>query len=164
MGIRLMQNKPDLLDRASEIMRVLACVFLVGMALTTGTDVLGRAFRHPLFGSDEVVALLAGLVTAFTLPHAHQSQSHIAVDLVVGRMSPAVRRALAQFTDLLSLALFGVVAWRMFDFALDLERAGVRTMSLGLREYFVVAVVGLGFVVFTLLIGRDVLRRAKGRI
>ncbi len=79
-------------------------------------------------------------------------------------MSAPLRRALAQFTDLLSLALFAVVAWRMFDFALDLERAGVRTMSLGLREYFVVAVVGLGFVVFTLLIGRDVLRRAKGRI
>lgn len=159
-----MHDKPDMLDRASEAMRVLACVFLVGMALTTGSDVLGRAFRHPLFGSDEVVALLAGLVTAFSLPYAHKAQSHIAVDLVVGRMPAGVRRALSQFTDLLSLALFGVVAWRMFDYALDLQRAGVRTMSLGLREYFVVAVVGVGFVVFTLLIGRDVLRRAKGKI
>lgn len=159
-----MQHKPDLLDRASEIMRVLACVFLVAMALTTGTDVLGRAFRHPLFGSDEVVALFAGLVTAFTLPYAHKAQSHIAVDLVVGRMPARARRALAQFTDLLSLGLFAVVSWRMFDYALDLQRAGVRTMSLGLREYFVVAIVGVSFVVFTLLIGRDVLRRAKGTL
>jgi TRAP-type transport system small permease protein len=154
-------NRPGLLDRLSEAMRVMACVGLACMSLVTGTDVVGRALRHPVFGSDEIVALLAGLVTAFTLPYAYKAQSHIAVDLAMSRLPAGARRAAAVFTDILSLALFTVIAWRMFDFAVDQWRAGVLTMNLGLPEYGVIAAVGFGFTVFALLIARDVLSMGR---
>lgn len=149
--------RPGLLDRLSEAMRIMACVGLVSMSLVTGADVMGRALRHPVFGSDEIVALLAGLVTAFTLPYAYKAQSHIAVDLVMSRLSMGLRKAVAVFTDTLSLALFSVIAWRMFDYALDQRQAGVLTMNLGLPEYGVITAVGLGFTIFALLIARDIL-------
>ena len=155
-------SRLGLLDRLSEAMRIMACVGLAAMSLVTGADVVGRALRHPVFGSDEIVALLAGLVTAFTLPYAYKAQSHIAVDLAVSRLSAGARRAAAVFTDILSLALFSVVAWRMFDYAMDQWRAGVLTMNLGLPEYGVITAVGLGFTVFALLIARDVLSSRQG--
>ena len=146
-----------LLDRLSNAMRIMACIGLASMSLVTGADVAGRALRHPVYGSDEIVALLAAMVTAFTLPYAYQARSHIAVDLAMSRMPARMRRAAAVFTHLLSLALFAVIAWRMFDYAVDQWRAGVLTMNLGLPEYGVITAVGFGFTVFALLIARDVL-------
>jgi TRAP-type transport system small permease protein len=105
---------------------------------------------------------LAGLVTAFTLPYAYKAQSHIAVDLAMSRLSVGVRRAAAVFTDVLSLALFSVIAWRMFDYAMDQWQAGVLTMNLGLPEYGIIAAVGSGFTVFALLIARDILSPRQG--
>jgi TRAP-type transport system small permease protein len=150
-------SRHGLLDRLSEALRVMACVGLASMSMVTGADVVGRALQHPVFGSDEIVALLAGLVTAFTLPHAHKAQSHISVDLAVSRFSAGARRTAAVVTGILSLALFTVIAWRMFDYAMDQWRAGVLTMNLGLPEYGVITAVGFGFTVFALMIARDVL-------
>ena len=64
--------------------------------------------------------------------------------------------------DILSLALFSVIAWRMFDYAMDQWRAGVLTMNLGLPEYGIIAAVCSGFTVFALLIARDVLSPRQG--
>jgi TRAP-type C4-dicarboxylate transport system permease small subunit len=153
-----------LLDRLADAMRIMACIGLAAMSLVTGADVAGRALKHPVFGSDEIVALLAAVGTAFTLPHAYKARSHIAVDLAMDRMPARLRRAAAMFTDLLSLALFAVVAWRMFDYAVDQWRAGVLTMNLGLPEYGVITAVGFGFTVFALLIARGLLSpQQRGR-
>jgi len=144
------------------LMRAGAGCSLCGMVLVTAADVAGRAFASPLFGTEELVAFLAALTAGFSLPYAHRMQSHIAVEIFIRRYGRKVRRVIRLLVDAVCLALFSVLAWRLFDYAVSMRRSGVLSMNLELPEYLVVALVGLGVVVFALHLVCDVLRAVRG--
>ncbi|GAB7021446.1 TRAP transporter small permease [Salidesulfovibrio brasiliensis] len=143
-------------------MRALAACCLACMALITVIDVTGRAFGHPLFGSEEITAFLAALAVAMSLPYAHSQRSHIAVELFYVRLGRTARTAASLLTGTLSLAAFGVLSWRMARFALTTRESGEVSMNLGLPEWMVMGAVALGCAVFTLMILRDILRLVTG--
>ncbi|WP_461210422.1 TRAP transporter small permease [Desulfocurvus sp. DL9XJH121] len=147
-----------MLDRLEKLMTALAAACLLGMALVTGCDVLGRAaWNTPLFGSEEIVTILATLALGLSLPYAHVQRVHIGVEIVTRRLSRRVRNRLALGTDLAACALFCLVTWRMTLYAGTLKRSGEVSMNLELPEYFVVYALAFGFAVFSVRILRDVL-------
>ncbi|MGE4292300.1 MAG: TRAP transporter small permease [Desulfovibrio sp.] len=153
----LMQALFTLLDKTRVYMRALAAFCLCCMALVTGTDVVGRFVGRPVFGSEEIVTMLAVFVVGLSLPDAHAERSHIGVEIFVRYMPRALRRGLRMVTTATALGLFGVVTWRMADYALTMRESGVRSMNLQLPEYLVVFVLAFGFLIFTLHLLRDVL-------
>lgn len=152
----------EVLDRLTIWMRNAAAACLLGMALVTVTDVVGRAFDHPLFGSEEIVTILAVLAVGLSLPYAHQQGSHIGVELVFRTLPKGARRILSALTLALSFVLFVLVAWRMWLYGDTMRESGVLSMNLELPEYLVVYALGIGFVVFALALGRDLLRILRG--
>lgn len=147
-----------LLDGLERIMTALAAACLLGMALVTGCDVFGRAaFNTPLFGSEEIVTILATLALGLSLPYVHTQRVHIGVEIVTRRLPRVVRRRLALATDSAACALFALVTWRMAVYAGTLERSGEVSMNLELPEYLVVYALAFGFAVFSVRIARDVL-------
>jgi TRAP-type C4-dicarboxylate transport system permease small subunit len=148
-----------LLDRLSAGMKHLAAVCLLGMAAVTGVDVVGRgAFNAPLFGSEEIVSILAALVVGLSLPYAHAQRSHIGVEVVFRRLGPRTRRALRLMTQTLSCVLFVVVAWRLALYGLSLRAVGTVSMNLGLPTYYVLWALSLGFAIFAACLARTVWR------
>lgn len=127
-----------------------ACLF--GMALLTACDVIGRMFKHPIFGSVELVTFLAVFVVAMALPFTHEDKGHIGVELFVRKLSRKTRAVIDIITGSASLILFVLVAWRMFIYAYKMKESGELSMNLQLPEYLVIFVVAVSCVVFCLSI------------
>ncbi len=143
-------------------MKVIAAVCLVGMAVVTGVDVVGRgAMNTPLFGTEEIVTILAVLVAGFSLPYAHSQGSHIGVEVFYSKLGNRGRRVLDVFSHTVSGALFGVVAWRMWLYGRNLEEYGEVSMNLAFPVCYVVYALGFCFLVFSLCLLRGALKAAS---
>lgn len=157
-------NQSGILGRIESVMKVIAAICLVSMALITGVDVLGRGvFNTPLFGTEEIVTILAVLVVGFSLPYAHSQGSHIGVEVFYSKLGTTSRRVLTFCTNLASGTLFGVVAWRMWLYGQSLERSGEVSMNLELPTYHVVYVLAFCFLVFSLCLLRGALNTVSHR-
>ncbi|MFZ7092209.1 TRAP transporter small permease [Primorskyibacter sp. 2E233] len=129
-------------------------------------DVIGRyVFNAPLTFSVELVQLLMGLAIAFGLALTTLRREHIRVDLVTQISPPWLRRVLDLLADLAGLMFFGLVAWKMFDKALQTMSDGLFTQILSLPVYPVVTVMclaaAIAFVVAALLILRPQAGRSE---
>lgn len=128
-----------LLKRLSGWMAGLACVCLVFLMAVTFLDVVGRYFFGlPLTFAVELTELAMGLLISFGLAITTLNRGHIAVDLLT---SIAPRWANAVFIRLAALAgvlVFGLMAWRLLDRALNFRSDGLVTQVLGWPIYPVV--------------------------
>ncbi len=157
------ERSPGLMERLEWGMKVVAAACLLGMALVTGADVVGRAALNlPLFGSEEIVSVLAVLVVGFSLPYAHSQGSHIGVEVVYQRLGWKSRRLVKLITALASSGLFAVVAWQMFRLGTSMRASGLVSMNLALPFYWVVYALAFGFSVFSLWLLRDALHALRG--
>jgi TRAP-type C4-dicarboxylate transport system permease small subunit len=141
----------------SEKMKIVAAACLFGMALLTAFDVIGRLFKHPIFGSVEMVTFLAVFVVALALPFTHENSGHIGVELFVRKFSRKTRAVIDITTGTAGLILFALVSWRMFIYANNLRESGEVSMNLEFPEYVIVFVVAFSGVIFCLSIVRIII-------
>jgi TRAP-type C4-dicarboxylate transport system permease small subunit len=134
---------------------------LIGMTLLTCADVVGRYFRHPIFGSVEVVGFMATLAVAMALPYTHKIKGHIGVEILWQVFSERTRRITDLCTGIISLALFGMVTWRMAVYAHTMKESGEVSMNLQLPEHLIVYAVAFCFTIFTLIILREIVQNIK---
>ena len=137
-----------LLDGLSTLLKWVGGAALTAMMLLTVADVGGRFFKHPIFGSVELVGLLAVVVTAAALPYTHKADGHVGVEIMVHRLSPKGRLFLDLVTRSLSLALFGIIAWQMFSYANDMKLSGEVSMDLEFPLYTIIYLLALGLLAF----------------
>jgi len=160
-----MQSFWKIINQIVDIMKTMGAVFMMGMVALTCVDVIGRFFGRPIFGSIELVIFMATLSVATALPYTHQVKAHIGVEILVRLFSKRVQTILDLFTGFLSLGLFSLVAWRMAVYAHTIQKSGEVSMSLEFPEYVLIYTVSFCFLIFFLLIIRDILEniaRLKG--
>ncbi|MGD9878212.1 MULTISPECIES: TRAP transporter small permease [Desulfococcus] len=133
-------------------MKSVGALFLVGMTLLTCVDVVGRFFKHPVFGSVELVTLMGVFGVAFSLPFTHDTKGHIGVELFVSRLSRKTRILIDICTACCSLGFFGLVTWRMIDYALKMKKSGEVSMNLELPEYLTLVVTAFCFGMLSLVV------------
>ena len=126
------------------------------MMLLTCVDVVGRLFRHPVFGSVELMSLAGAVVVAMALPYTHAVKGHIGVEIVLDKLPRTLRKVIELFTGILSLILFGIVTWKMIEYSVKMMESGEVSMNLGLPEYLIIGVVGLGFAMLSLTIVKGI--------
>ncbi|MGE4505784.1 MAG: TRAP transporter small permease [Desulfovibrionaceae bacterium] len=152
------------LNKMQTFMKQAGAACLVLMALITCLDVAGRGFfNKPIFGSEELVAILAVLAIGLALPSAHAERSHIGVELFVRLLPRRARRAIRLCTESLALALFGLVAWRMWDYAGTIRDSGEVSMNLELPTYYVIYALSACFLAFMLMILGDITALIRNR-
>lgn len=144
-----------------EKLKVAGAACLVGMTFLTCADVVGRFFKHPIFGSVEIVGYMATLAVAMALPYTHSEKGHIGVEILFRTFSPRWQRIVDLCTSLLSLGLFALITWRMCVYAMDLQESGEVSMNLEFPEYLIVYIVGFCFLIFVLIIVQDILAGFK---
>jgi TRAP-type C4-dicarboxylate transport system permease small subunit len=138
-------------------LKIGGAVCLAGMSLLTCVDVAGRFFRHPIFGSVELVSFMGVMAAALALPFTHETRGHIGVELFV-RTMPAKRRARIDVcTGIVSFIFFVLVAWRMAVYAFSLKASGEVSMNLELPEYLIVFAVAGCFLVLAGVILKGVI-------
>ena len=130
-----MDKANRLLEWFSDKLRFLGACCLMGMTLLTCVDVVGRYFRHPVYGSMELVGFMATLSCIMALPYTHAVKGHIGVEILVRLLSEKTQTIISVCTNVLSLLLFTVVTWCMTKYALTMKQSGEVSISLKLPEY-----------------------------
>jgi TRAP-type transport system small permease protein len=157
----------SLLETSQRLMKGLASVCLIGMALVTCTDVILRStINKPIFGSEEIVSIFAILTIGFALPYAHRQNSHVGVEILYRLLSAKRRRTIKLLTDGVSFILFAVLAWQMFIYAQVTQNSGALSMNLELPMYRFVYALSFCLLVVALCMLQDIvlsLRKAPGK-
>lgn len=157
------ETRQSVLSRIEGIMRKIAAISLMGMALVTGADVFMRGFFNtPIFGSEEIVSILGIICVGFALPYTHYQKSHIGVEVLVRKLSKRTRRAVELVTHTATLFLIAIVTWRMFLYAMSQAETGEVSMNLELPEYMVIYILAVGFLAYTVCLLADIVKFFKG--
>ena len=134
---------------------------LTAMMLLTVTDVIGRFFKHPVFGSVELVGFLAVIVAAAALPQTYKKNAHVGVEIFVRILPSKARVWMDLSTRTLTLVLFCLIAWQMFIYSGDLKETGEVSMNLEFPVHCIVYVLAGALSVFALTIVQSILETIK---
>jgi TRAP-type C4-dicarboxylate transport system permease small subunit len=148
-------------DWVVEKMKTIGAACLVGMTLLTCVDVVGRFFRHPIFGSVELVGFMATIAVAMALPYTHKIDGHVGVEIAVRLLSERAQAVIAVCTRILSLALFVLITWRMAVYAHTIQVSGEVSMNLEFPEYAIIYLLAFCLLVFSLVILMDLLNHIR---
>lgn len=144
------------LHHLTEALKILGAACLVGMMALTCVDVVGRYFGHPVFGSVELVIFMAALATGLALPYTHAVKGHIGVEVFVRLLSTRAQQVIELCTNAAGLALMVLISWQMLVYAETMKASGQVSMNLELPEHLIILVLAFCFVVFSLLIVKEV--------
>ncbi len=120
------------------LMNYLSAICVIAMMVLTCADVLLRLFKHPILGAYELVGLFGALTIALAIPATTLNKGHVAVEFVVEKLPPSAREICTIITTLLSICLFGLIAWQSFLYANILRSTGEVTLSLQMPFYPIV--------------------------
>lgn len=149
------------IDWIAEKLKIIGAVCLAGMTFLTCADVAGRFFRHPIFGSVEIVGFMATLTVAMALPYTHKIKGHVGVELLVRLLSVRTQAIIDICTGILSFVLFSIVTWRMATYAHTMKESGQISMSLGLPIHAVIYITAFSFFIFILIMLQEIIYNLK---
>ncbi|MCD4743777.1 MAG: TRAP transporter small permease [Desulfobacteraceae bacterium] len=152
-----MRNILKVLNKASDILKIISAISLASMMFLTFVDVVGRKVYYPIFGSVEIVGFLAMITIAGALPYTHKIDGHVGVEILVRLLPERVQTIISIITQFLSLILFSLATWQMFIYAQDTHRSGEVSMNLGFPVYLLMYVVSFGLLVFSLTLIESVI-------
>ena len=99
-------------------------VGLALMMLLTFSDVVGRAFNHPIVGAVEVTELLMGLIIFLGIGLTTFLRAHIRVDIVITYLSPRVQAIIDTLTMAISSFFAVLICWQLWLKAADTVAEG----------------------------------------
>ncbi len=146
------------LDKFSGLLKIIGATALTAMMLLTVVDVIGRFFKYPIFGSVELVGILATIVVAAALPYTYKVDGHVGVEILVRLLSQRTQIIIDLFTRTLSLFLFCLVTWQMFLYAADIHDTGEVSMNLEFPIYYIVYLLAFGLLIFSVTIVESIFK------
>lgn len=139
-------------------LNLFASAALVAMMLLTSIDVSMRYFfNRPLAGTYDLVGLLGAVIAAFAMPYTLLKGGHVAVDLLIRKMSDKSRLVVETITHATGIVLFLILVWQCMVLAFDMKAAGEVTPTLLLPFYPIVYCMAGCFFVLSLAILVDLL-------
>ncbi|AZQ65878.1 TRAP transporter small permease [Silicimonas algicola] len=110
----VLRRAADALTRLAATIGALALLVEVGVILV---DVIGRAFGHPLFGSQDLVTMTMVILVFGGMTLCDRNGGHIAVDLLEPRFSPTLNRVIDVASAILGAVIFVFIAWAVWESA-----------------------------------------------
>jgi TRAP-type C4-dicarboxylate transport system permease small subunit len=139
----------------SKVLQKLGGLSLLGMMLLTVADVIGSIFGHPILGAEEIVALWASILLAFSLPAAHINGAHVGVELLYTKFPLRVKKINNFIIALVSFVLFSLTTWQCYLYADYLRSSGEVTMTLQLPAWVLIFCVSFALMILSIAIFFD---------
>jgi TRAP-type C4-dicarboxylate transport system permease small subunit len=113
------------------VAEIFTALLMFVMMMLTFADVIGRyIFTAPIFGAAEMIQFLLAMTIFAGLCLVNARDEHITVELFeapLDRMFPVARRIIVQ---VFSVGIMAVIAYQLYQFALDAQRVGSKTVVL----------------------------------
>ena len=152
-----MRNILKVLDKTSNVLKVISAISLASMMFLTFFDVVGRKFGNPIFGSIEIVSFLAIITIATALPYTHKIDGHIGVEILVRLFPEKVQIVISTITQFIGLIFFSLATWQMLLYAHDTDASGELSMNLGFPIHLLMYVASFGLFIFSLTLAESVI-------
>jgi TRAP-type C4-dicarboxylate transport system permease small subunit len=137
-----MENMLSVLQKTSKWLAVIAGTSLTLMMLLTVSDVVGRAFGHPVMGTYEVAGFMLALVIGCAMPKVSLARQHIYMDFV-DKFSKRNRALLNIFTRVLCIILFVLIGYSLFGVGNEYRISGEKSPTIMLPFYPLAYAVGI---------------------
>lgn len=134
-----MNRFADIIRRVTVLGTGLGAAFLAGIMVLIVASIIVRLFGRVIPGSYELIELMIVVTVAFALAYTGLKQGHVTVNIIVSRFPQRVQDIVAGFTCLISLGIWGVMAWAAYKIAVE---KGI----LEVTEYFLVPYIPFRFV------------------
>lgn len=142
----------------------LGAVGLFVMMLLTAADVAGRyLFNRPILGAFELTEFLVLILIFSFLARTQAEKNHVAVELLLGRLSKKWRTVIGFFNHAVCLVMMGLFVWMSTSRALELKEYGEASSNLGISKYPFAFFVVIGCAVLGLEYARDLIRMAHAK-
>lgn len=99
-------------------------------------DVIGRAFGHPLFGSQDIVTMTMAIIVFGGMAICDRSGGHIAVDLLENKFPPRLNRAVDILAALCGAVIFIGIAYAVYESAKLSQMLNLSTNLLRLPKWW----------------------------
>ncbi len=146
---RYLQKSIFATSRISAIIGMAILVLL--MLFITADVVMRRFFNAPVAGSYEITQLSLGVIVFTTLAYCAVRGAHISVDVLVSRFPLRMHPGTAIIIHLCTLAITGLISWRLFQHALKVKNMGEVSAIWGISIYPFVFLGGLCCAMLTLV-------------
>jgi TRAP-type C4-dicarboxylate transport system permease small subunit len=130
---------------------VLAGLGLLTMMLFTCADIILRVFRMSFTGAYDIVKIAATITIACGLPYTTAVKGQVAVEFFFQRLGQRGRVVADTVIRLVTMALFGVLAWEFVHYGIGLRKSGEVSMTLQLPVFWVPYVMAFSCVVVLLV-------------
>ena len=100
-----------IIERITRGCSLISSVFLLAVMLLIVANVVLRFFGRIIPGHYELVSLLIVVSIAFTLSYTAIHKGHIAMGLIISRVSRRKQLIIGAFTTILSIAVWVVITW-----------------------------------------------------
>jgi len=139
----------------SKLMSRIASVILFLMMFLTIVDVfLRKVFNRSLLGTVEVTEFMLVILIFFSLAQTEIFNSHVKVDLVVGRFSERGQGLADMITQFVCFLISGLITWSTLVYSEKMRAIGEVSQDLWIPKYPLIYIVAVGCAVlsFSLLI------------
>jgi TRAP-type C4-dicarboxylate transport system permease small subunit len=107
-------------------------------------DVIGRFFGYPILGAFELSELFMVVVIALGLAYTQSQRGHIAVGIVVDRLSPRTQAVFDCLASSVGIALVSLLLWQTCLHAIASLTAGEFTAALHVPVFPAKFIIPLG--------------------
>ena len=127
----------------TDVLRWISMVALAALLCVALTDIVGsKVFGRPIPGSIDIIGLLGGIITAFSIGYTQYLGRHIRVDLVAGLMPKRIQHIIGAVGAILCLALFALLIFSCLEYAHSLQESHEKSFTLSIPLFpFVYAMI-----------------------
>ena len=137
----------------SSFLNFFAAASLTAIVVLTCLDVFMRYFfNQPIAATYDLVSLMGAVIAAFAMPYTMLMRGHVAVDLVVRKLSRKKQLAIETLTHMVGIFLFLIMVWQCYVLASDMKTAGEVMPTILLPFYPIVYAMSFCFFVLCLAI------------
>ncbi len=159
-----MENAFDVFLRVCKVvLNTIASAALTFMMFLTVTDILLRAFGHPLVGTYEIVSLALALVIGFGIPPVSMDRGHVYMEILLEKLSPRGRAIMNTSTRVVCIILFALIAYNLFSVGSEFHSSGEVSPTIKLPFFPVAYAVGVCCYIECLVFIRDIVRIWRGQ-
>ncbi|MFH1032126.1 MAG: TRAP transporter small permease [Chloroflexota bacterium] len=137
------------------VAEVLAWIGYIGVAaviLIVLVDVGGRYFfNRPLLGGVEFVELAMMALGGFAIMYTAVKGGHVAIDLLIGRLSTRSKRVMQVITSLLGFAAWGWLDYWLYIRALKMSKM-MDILRISNKPFLLIFAIAMSFACLTLLV------------
>lgn len=141
----LVLNTSRLLDRIAGL------AVVVAMLLVVANVVMRTVFNSPILGTMEIVSMLFAVAVGFSLALCAVHNGHIAIDLLVDRLSPKIRLLTDTLIYLVTIIFLGACTWGLILYGRSTAASGLVAPTTQIPVYPFVYLVAMGFFIFSLV-------------